>query len=301
MSITLRKLEVFVSIADSGSVTRTSEKLLISQSAVSMALADLEKQYHNTLFHRQGRKLHLNERGRLLLPLAREILLRAHDFEQQLIASANEPAGQLQVGASTTIGNYLLPLLVAQFSRSYPKAQIFMRVGNSEVIAEALDRGELDLALIEGPCHLKQLQPHFWREDQLVVIVAQEHPWADKGQVELKELLQADWIVREVGSGTREVFERALELPLTKLKSLIELGHTEAIKKAVEANLGVSCLSRLAVARELASGWLVEVPTPLALTRSLNLLLPSGRRSSHLLRAFLEMLIPDFQVDKMDI
>ena len=290
MPVSLRKLDIFVSVATLESVTGAAEKLSLSQSAVSMALADLENRYSEPLFHRRGRKLLLNDRGRMLLPLARNILEQAADFEQLLSLSTSEPVGRLQIGASTTIGNYLLPLLMAEFSRRYPQAQISLQVNNSEIIARALDEGELDLALIEGPCHIRHLERHDWRSDELVVICGGVHPWAAQGRVDRRKLQTADWIVRERGSGTREIFEQALGVPLTQLSSVVELGHTEAIKKAVEAGSGVSCLSRLAVQRELEQGWLVEITTPLKLKRTLSLLLPYQCRPSPLLKACLDLL-----------
>ncbi|MCF6265469.1 MAG: LysR family transcriptional regulator [Desulfuromusa sp.] len=294
MSISLRKLEIFVTVATLGSVTGTADKLLLSQSAVSMALADLENQHAHPLFLRLGRKLKLNDRGKMLLPTAQDILKQLSKFEQQLDSSTTEPLGQLRVGASTTIGNYLLPSLMAQFSHKYSKAQIVMQVGNSKAISAALSEGSIDLALIEGPCHLAHLKQYHWQNDELVVIAGNKHPWVNGKTISQEELLNADWIIREAGSGTREVFEQALGAPLFNLSSGIEMGHTEAIKKAVEAGLGVSCLSRLAVQRELEHGWLVEIPTTLQLTRPLSLLRLPSDYCSPLLKACLDMLIPGF-------
>jgi DNA-binding transcriptional LysR family regulator len=294
MALSLRKLEVFAAVARLGSVTQAAKQLLLSQSAVSMALADLENHHDGELFIRRGRTLILNDRGKLLLPLAEEILKQTADFTKHLESSAQEPTGRLTIGASTTIGNYLLPLLIANYSKQYPKARIIMQVGNTDSISKSLDQGQLDLALVEGPCHIKGLQQIHWRDDQLVIIAAPDHPWVRKDKVGQQELLKAEWIMRETGSGTREVFEHALGIPLKQLPAIIELGHTEAIKKAVEADLGVSCLSRLAVQRELDLGVLVAIPTFLDLSRSLTLLLPDSEYQSPLLKAGLEMLLPEF-------
>ena len=290
MAISLRKLEVFVAVAHQYSVTKAAQQLFLSQSAVSMALADLENNHDGELFLRQGRRLILNDRGKLLLPLAEEVLKLTANFTKQLETSAQEPTGELNIGASTTIGNYLLPLLVANFSKKYPKARVAMQVGNTEVISDALAKGQLDLAVVEGPCHIESLQQTLWRDDQLVIIAAPNHPWVRKKGVKRQELLEAEWVMREVGSGTREVFENALGVPLKQLPRFIEMGHTEAIKKAVEAGLGVSCLSQLAIQRELDLGVLVAIPTNLDLSRSLTLLLPDSSYQSPLLKAGLEML-----------
>ncbi len=296
MAISLRKLEVFAAVAQLGSVTKAAKQLFLSQSAISMALADLENHHDGELFIRRGRTLILNDRGKLLLPLAKGILKQASDFAKHLESSAQEPTGELNIGASTTIGNYLLPLLVANFSKKYPKARIVMQVGNTEIISESLVQGQLDLALIEGPCHIDSLRQTHWRDDQLVIIAAPDHPWRTERKVTQRKLLTAEWIMRETGSGTREVFERALGVSLKRLPAFVELGHTEAIKKAVEAGLGVSCLSRLAVQREIDLGVLIAIPTALDLSRSLTLLRPDSEYQSPLLKAGLGMLIAEKNV-----
>lgn len=290
MGMSLRKLEIFVKVAETGHVTRASEMLLISQSAVSMALADLEKQAGDPLFHRQGRRLVLNERGRCLLSEAQEILRRLNNFEKLLKESATEPIGELHIGASTTIGNYLLPMLMAKFSRLYPRAKALLQVGNTQQIESAVESGELDLGLIEGPCHVQTLETIPWCDDELVVITGKDHPWVRQVEITVDMLAEADWVVREKGSGTREVFEAAIAGKIEKFSAHLELGHTEAIKKAVEAGLGVGCLSRLAVQRELDHGWLVAVKSPLKLKRPLTILVKKHRHKGKLLEAYLELL-----------
>jgi len=290
MSISIRKLEIFVRVAETEHVTRASEALMISQSAVSMALADLEKEASGPLFQRKGRKLVLNERGRNLLPEASAILQQVNNFERLLQDSASEPIGEIRIGASTTIGNYLLPSLMAEFSRTYPRAKALLQVGNTQQIEIALEKGELDIGLIEGPSHGTTFEILPWRDDELVVIVGTDHPWAQHKSMDAHMLKTADWIIREKGSGTREVFEESIKEYLSPLVPHLELGHTEAIKKAVEAGLGVGCLSRLAVQRELEHGWLVELSTPLTLFRPLTILLAESSYRGQLSQACLHLL-----------
>jgi DNA-binding transcriptional LysR family regulator len=290
MAITLRKLSVFVKVAETGQVTRASEALLMSQPAVSMALAELEEEAGGPLFVRRGRRLLLNDRGRFLLGPAQETLRTAANFELLLKESDQEPRGLLRIGASTTIGNYLLPSLIARFSRLHSLARASLQVGNTHQIESALEQGEIDLGLIEGPSHAPLLETFPWRDDELVVIVGQGHPLSRQRTVSADMLADADWIMREAGSGTREVFENALGGRLDRLHISLELGHTEAIKKAVEAGLGISCLSRLTVRRELENGWLMEIKTSLDLRRPLTILLRKDRVRTRLLQAFLEML-----------
>lgn len=288
--ISLRKLDVFVQVAQQGQITRVSEALGLTQSAVSMALSSLESLHGGPLFHRQGRRLLLNEQGRRLLPVAQRLVQDLDNFRRMLEDAHEQPSGHLHVGASTTIGNYLLPLLVADFSRRYPQATIQLQVGNTEQIERAVQDGQLDVGLIEGPCHLDRLDCRAWRDDELVVIVGPEHPWREKTRVDYSTLLTGQWIMREEGSGTREVFEAALECDGLQLVSCVELGHTEAIKKAVQAGLGVSCLSRLAVQTELEQGWLVAVETPLDLRRQLSVLISPDRYQGTLLLSWLDLL-----------
>lgn len=288
--LTLRRLQIFVQVAECGHVTTAGKNLGLTQAAVSMALTQLEEYHGSALFHRSGRTLHLNEKGRMLLPRAREILRQVESFRRMLDTSWDEPIGQLQIGASTTIGNYLLPLLMGEFTRRYPQAEVQLHVGNTEMIARDVVTGELDIGLIEGPCHAPELECTFWRDDELLVVCAPQHPWADMDTVGKDALLAETWIIREPGSGTREVFETALGLAATELEHRLELGHTEAIKKAVQAGLGVSCLSRLTLETELELGRMVAVHANLPLHRDLSIITCRSREQGALVRACLEML-----------
>ena len=288
MNISVRKLEIFLAVAKYGNVTKAAGALRLTQSAVSMALASLEKDAGSQLFKRVGKKMVPNERGRVLLPQA-ENTMRCIEAFDLAMSPGSELTGELRIGASTTIGNYLLPALVAEFAKANSGVRVAMRVGNTAQICEALAAGEIDIALVEGPVHLRSLESVRWRGDELVVIAAPKHEWAGK-RASVKSLTAARWIVRERGSGTREVFEKAMEDCDCRYRAYLELEHTEAIKKAVEAGLGVGCLSRLAVDRELANVWLVEVRTPLKLRRDLNLVTnvdAGGSRLVETCRAFL--------------
>jgi DNA-binding transcriptional LysR family regulator len=290
MSITLRQIEIFEEVATHQHVTRASERLLISQSAVSMAIAELEHALGGPLFERRGKRLLLNDRGRLLFPEAKEVLARVRAMERTLNEATREPTGELRIGASTTIGNYALPRLMGEFARLYQKAKTYLIVGNTQQIETAVDNGELDLGLVEGPYHLPSLVSTFWREDELVVIAGPEHRWSQDRTASAEWLGRAPWIMREKGSGTREVFESAMAKEGIGISVALELGHTEAIKKAVEAGLGVGCLSRMAVQRELDNGWLVRIETPLDLRRKLIILTRGYGYRTRLLDACLAFL-----------
>jgi DNA-binding transcriptional LysR family regulator len=288
--MTLRQLEIFEKVAATQHVTRAGEQLLITQSAVSVAITELERMAGGPLFERRGRRLLLNDRGRYLLPEAREIIGKVRAIERALNDSKEEITGILHVGASTTVGNYLLPSILGEFSRLYSGAKTILAVGNTEQIESLVESGQLDLGLIEGPPHLTSLDASSWMEDELMVIVGKEHPWASEGFASAEMLSRASWIMREKGSGTREVFESAISAKHIAISIYLELGHSEAIKRAVEAGLGVGCLSRLAVQRELDNGWLIKVQTPLDLRRRLIILTRSGGYRTKLLEACLALL-----------
>jgi DNA-binding transcriptional LysR family regulator len=290
MALSFRQLEIFEKIATTGSVTRAGAELLLTQSAVSMALSQLEQLSATPLFERTGRRLLLNDSGRLLLKEAREILLAVRRVESQLQGDRDqEMVGELLVGGSTTVGNYLLPAVLGNFAKRYPKTRVELQVGNTQQIALWLEEGDLDIAFVEGPCHSRGLVSSHWRDDELVVVTGPEHPWVKEKIVTPAGLVSAPWIMREKGSGTREIFEDAMEKAGISYSISLEFGHTEAIKNGVASGLGVSCLSRIAVHRELEYGLLVEVKSPLMLKRSLTLLKRRDSNCSALLAAFLEV------------
>ena len=289
MPLSLRQLEIFEKIAATGSVTRAGKELLLTQSAVSMALSQLEQLSTTPLFERFGRRLLLNDSGRLLLKDAREILLAVKRVERHLQGDSGQLVGELLVGGSTTIGNYLLPALLGAFAREYPKTRVELRVGNTQQVPEWLEAGDLDIAFVEGPCHSRGVVAVHWRDDELVVVTGPEHFWAREKRVTPEMLALAPWIMREKGSGTREIFEDAMDKAGISYAIALEFGHTEAIKNGVASGLGVSCLSRVAVHRELEHGMLVEVASPLTLGRSLTLLKRRESCCTTLLAAFLEV------------
>lgn len=289
MALTFRQLEIFEKIAATGSVTKAGEELLLTQSAVSMALSQLEQQSVTPLFERSGRRLLLNDSGRLLLTEARDIMMGVRRIELMLQGDSDQLVGELLIGGSTTIGNYLLPALLGTFARQYPKTRVELRVGNTQQVAEWLESGDLDIAFVEGPCHSRGLVAVNWRDDELVVVTAPDHQWAGQKHATAEMLASAPWIMREKGSGTREVFENAMENAGSSYAIALEFGHTEAIKNGVASGLGVSCLSRIAVHRELEYGLLVEVKSPLLLSRSLTLLKRRESCCTSLLTAFLKV------------
>ncbi len=288
MGITLRQLEVFVSVAQEGNVTRAAEVLRISQSAVSMSLAELERLLGEKLFDRRGKRLLVNDQGRALIPKAAAVLARVGEIDTFFSGPDNQLAGLLRVGASSTIGNYLMPRILGEFTATFPEARLSLDVGNTEQIVQELLRFNIDIGFIEGFCHQAGIETIPWRQDHLAIHAGADHPLARKKEMTVNDLMQARWILRERGSGTREVFEAALAGKMDSIRVYLELGNTEAIKEAVEAGLGVSCLSLLATRRARQSGALVALKTPfLDLRRNFYLLLHGDKYRTKLLRRFM--------------
>ena len=261
MRYSLRQLEVFVAIAHEENLTRAADELAMSQSAASSALKDLESQFGLQLFDRIGKRLQLNEQGRLLRPKAEALLAQARDFERSLMQHAE--AGPLNVGATLTIGNYLAVGLMAQYMERYPQARVTLDVGNTRQVADKVLNYELDVGLIEGEINHPDLEMRPWRTDELSVFCHPQHPLAQHaGRLSDDDLRGARWILRESGSGTRQAFDRAMHGLLPDLTIALELQHTEAIKRAVEAGLGIGCLSTITLTDAFKRGSLIQLNVP---------------------------------------
>ena len=260
MKYTLRQLEVFLATARHENISRAAGELAMSQSAASGSLKELERQFDVQLFDRVGKRLQLSELGRQLRPQAENLLAQAEVFEQSL--GGGEISGSLRIGATLTIGNYLAVPMIAAFRQRFPTAEISLQVANTATIARQVAEFELDLGMIEGEFSHPHLQAMPWREDELEVFAAPGHPLAQKRRITDAQLLQQSWIVREPGSGTRQTFERALHDILADLNIAMELQHTEAIKRAVEAGLGIGCLSKISLQEAFARGSLVPLKIP---------------------------------------
>ncbi|PIE59174.1 MAG: LysR family transcriptional regulator [Desulfobulbus propionicus] len=261
MAITFRQLEIFIAVAETQQVTRASKKLLLTQSAVSMALGELENQLGGPLFDRHGRSLLLNDRGRYLLPLSKNILNQVANVETMLSEQSDSVAGVLEIVASSTIGNYVLPHLIGAFMHLHPDAHLNMLVVNTITAENLVAKGEADLGFVEGEVIVDSLVGSDWFEDELGIIVNPSHQLAQRSSFSIPEdLRETSWVMREEGSGTAEIFTKKLGKHASLLKVVTKTGHTEAIKKAVESGTSAACLSILTVRREIENGWLTILP-----------------------------------------
>jgi DNA-binding transcriptional LysR family regulator len=253
MHLTLRQLQIFRAIALDGSTAAAALSVPLSQSAASAALKELERLLDTPVFDRVGKRLVLNESGRALLPMALAVLDGATSLEAAFTSGGRALSADLHLYASTTIGNYILPSVLARFSATAPGIRLELQIGNTLDVVTAVRDFAADLGFIEGPCHAEDIVVSPWIDDELVVVAAPSHELAmaaKRRKLTIKRLAKAQWLLREPGSGTRETVEHALLPHLSGIPVSMTLGSSEAIKNAVAEGFGISCLSR-SVVRDL--------------------------------------------------
>jgi len=250
MRLTLRQLQIFRAVAQSGSTTAAAAGVSLSQSATSAALNELERSLGTPLFDRVGKRLKLNDSGRGLLPAAVAVLDGALGIETAFLSNDHSFPVDLHVFASTSIGNYVLPRMLARFFGEVPNVRLQLRIGNTLDVVTAVRDFAADLGFIEGPCHASDVIVVPWLEDELVIVASPEHRLAiasRRRKLTPEQLSETQWLLREPGSGTREAVEQALLPHLQHIRSTMALGSSEAIKSLVAEGLGLSCLSRCVV------------------------------------------------------
>ena len=298
----LNHLFLFRAVAEARGFSRAAESVHVSQPAISMQVGELEAQLGLTLFHRLPRGVKLTAAGQLLLDYARRLGALADEAERAMAEVKGLCRGRLAVGASTTIGVYLLPDLLGDYRRRYPDIDLQFDISNTEDIENRLVDGTLDAGLTEGlPPKRDELESAVFLRDELVPIGRPDHPRLKTGSepFTLRQLCAEPMIVREAGSGTREVIENALAKRGHKLQRIpMILGSTEAIKRAVAADLGVAIVSHLTIQTELASGQLAILPVRgFQLTRPLHRLCWRNRAKDPATVAFFALLDRRFPLD----
>lgn len=284
LRLTLRQLAAFVATAQEGSTRAAADRMARSQSAASSALAELESAVEAPLFDRVGRRLVLNENGRALLPRAQALLDQAGELQRLFGA---EHAAPLRVAASFTIGEYLLPAMVARWTRAYPASPVRLRIGNTADVIAAVAGFEVDLGFIEGPQTHPDLVVRPWLEDELVIVAAAGHELSSRVAT-ARQLAGQTWVLREHGSGTRQVTDAWLMRHLPQVRVGFELGSTEAIKRVVAEGVGLGCVSRHALGSSLDDQRLVLLQTRLpAARRRLATVLHRDRPLGAVTQAFL--------------
>jgi DNA-binding transcriptional LysR family regulator len=299
VALNLNQLRVFRAILESTSITEAARSLRISQPAASKQLSDLEASLGVILVERRSRGVRLTAAGEVLSRHTWRLFQEEEAAERALQALVGLELGQLAVGASTTVGNYIVPGLFGELHRAHPNVTLELDIGNTARIQEQLIAGRVDLGLTEGlppvdTPELESLNVDVFTHDEMVLIISPQHPLAQRAEpqgIDVHELERLPFIVRERGSGTRDVVEDALARQQIVVQPMMSLGSTEAVKNAVAEGLGAAFVSRLTVELELSSGRLRVLPLrEFQLRRALSLLTLQGKPPSPAASEFLSLL-----------
>jgi DNA-binding transcriptional LysR family regulator len=250
----LHHLRLFAAIVEHGGFTKAAVALRLSQPAISKSLNELEKQLHVTLLDRSGKSIALTDAGRTLYARAGELFGVERMAERELRELRGMKRGSLRVAASTTIATYILPPYLGRFRLRHPGVRLRAHNANTRTVLRLLLEFRVDVALVEGPISHPRVRVVPWRADELVVIAHPAHALFERPRVGVRDLAEQAFLVREPGSGTREVSERALALHGVRLENTTRVGGTEAIKQAVAAGLGLAIVSRAAARDQLMLG-----------------------------------------------
>lgn len=250
-------LLVFVAVAEHRSFSRAAESLYVTQPAVSLHIQSLERQYGARLVERSPKSVRLTPAGDILYHHAKRILLQYRLAEQLIDDMMRAPSGPLSIGASYTFGEYVLPHVIARFMAMYPDISPTISIQNTERVAQLIGRQELDVGIVEGAVEPRsEVEVQSFAPDTLVIVLPANHRLAGQSEVEPAELLHEKWIVRERGSGTREVTDKLfLQIGLERPR-IMEFGSTQVVKESVEAGLGITLLSEWALRKEQRLGTL---------------------------------------------
>ncbi len=257
-----QKLITFLTICKTNNFTKAAELLNLTQPAVTKHIKALEDYYGAPLFNRKGRLIGLTEEGKILFEYAKDLEVQTFKMERQ-IKNSFEANKRYNIGATLTIGEYVLPYILGKYKVANPNTDIIMQVHNTEVITKKLLNGEIDLGLVEGPFDKTKFHYKILKGDELVFVVSPQNQFSKKSEIELDEIFKSKIILREEGSGTRKVMEDKLSsigFNLSNMKPYMEIGSIGAIKSLVELNLGCTIISKEAVQREINLGSLVIVP-----------------------------------------
>ncbi|WP_291991714.1 LysR family transcriptional regulator [Candidatus Accumulibacter sp. ACC003] len=286
-----RRLQVFHAVAKHLSFTRAGEALHMTQPAVTFQIKQLEEHFNARLFDRGGGRIALTAAGDLALGYAARILELSAELDIRVAEMTGQMSGSLVVGASTTIAEFMLPPILGEFNVLYPLVRARLTVANSEAICSAIAAHALDIGLVESPVTQASLQCEVCGDDELQVVCPPNHPLASHADIDVRGLLEHDFVAREPGSSTRNVTDDYLQacgVEPEQLRTVMELSSPEALKGMVAAGLGFSIVSRASFEKERQLGTLVGVPLRPALKRTLSLVYPRERFRSQVVLSFVE-------------
>ena len=286
--MTLRHMKIFVAVCEENSITKAAERLHMAQPAVSIAVKELENYYEVKLFDRISKRLYLTDIGRNFLDYAAHIVSLFDDVQNNIFQW--ERSGKLRVGASMTIGTHLMPEYVSAFYQKHPQSHIEVFIGNSDLIEKRLLQNDLDFALIEGTVHSDSILCDTYKKDRLAVICCPSNPLCQTDTITTRQLLSQPLLLREPGSGTRELFDHIMASYEYTYTPSWESMSSEALIHAVRKGLGVSVLSYLLVQEELKKGRITELKVEdLRFERGFHVIYHKNKLLTNLAKEFIEL------------
>lgn len=289
------QLNVFLVAAETLNFTQAAQRLHMTQPSVSQHVQSLEQYFGTPLFRRVGRYVELSEAGMALVPLAEELVNRSVLIEETMKSLEGEIHGHLLVGCSTTPGKYILPQLLAGFHRSFPRVRVSCHVASQKESLQMVCDGDVHVALTSLPQTVcRDVEFLKFTTDEIVLIAPTSHPWAERGAIEPEDLYEADFILREEGSGTQTAVRQALtaiDVAEERLSNLLTLGSSEAIAMAVQEGLGVGFVSRIIVSRLTKSGVAVISVRGLRIERDIFIGCHTRRPQTLAQAAFWQMIV----------
>jgi LysR family transcriptional regulator, transcriptional activator of the cysJI operon len=282
-----RHLKIFLTVCDSRNMTRAAAALFMTQPSVSQAIAELEKDYGVRLFERLNHRLYLTSAGDRLKSYASHILNLSNQVEKELSDLAH--GGSIRIGASLTTGAHLLPGIITLYREQLPQVDIFTQVDNTSLIEKLILEDQLDIGLVEGPVYSPHIAEETLCNDDLVIICGPGHPFWDRTHISIADLSGFAFIIREPGSGTRDVFEKDMSAAGADWKIAGVYNNTEAIKHAVRSNLGLAVVPKISVEEEVARNVVRQIEVQgLRLKRKFNLVYHRQKFFTHAIKSFID-------------
>lgn len=253
-------LKTFITLAEVKNFTKTAELLCMSQPNVSLLIKNLEKELQTTLIERSPKMLKITPTGALLYDRAKQIMMIYEQTKQEILEHHQLIKGELKIGASFTIGEYILPALLIRLQADFPELEIHVVIGNTGEVVELVRLLEVDIGLIEGQTNEKDISVEAFLKDELFIVASPHHPLAQKDQISILDLQNQIWVTREEGSGTREYFNHVMSANGLKMKSILTISSNQGIKETLINGYGLSLLSKSVIKRDIQHGNLTIIP-----------------------------------------
>ncbi|MCT6923739.1 MULTISPECIES: LysR family transcriptional regulator [Bacillales] len=287
----IEELHTFIKLCEIKNFTKTADALCMSQPTVSLHIKNLEREFQTQLFQRSPKLLCITPTGEILLERARQMVQLYEQTSQELLDYHHTVQGHLKIGASFTIGEYILPPLLVKLKEQYPELSFQIIIGNTEEIVQCAKLFQVDIGLVEGKTNEKEIIVEPFKDDELVIVSAACHPLAAKKNVSIADLQNEDWITREIGSGTGEYLKQFLQANELKVKTLMSISSIQGIKETVMNNLGLSMLSKSVIERDLKTGEMhvIQLDAP-PLLRTLSYIYAPSMKEKRNVNIFIEAL-----------